>query len=87
MHHSSLTLFISAFVAVFLLGLQSQFVRDKQVIQSFVTSLGIGTCQVLALKLTPNADLTGTLLFILGGALGIVVSIYVHTYISKRVRK
>jgi len=84
MYQSSITLFLSAFVAVFLLGLQSQFVRDKVILQSFITSLGIGLCQVLALKLTPNADLIGTILFILGGALGIVVSIYTHTYFKKR---
>ncbi len=78
-----ITLFISAFTVVCLLGLQSQFVRDKLVLQSFVTSLGIGLCQVVQYKLTPNASLVESGFFILGGAMGITSSIYIHNFLVR----
>lgn len=75
--------FLSSFVIVCLLGLQSQFVRDKQVILSFVTSLGIGLCQVMQFKMIPNADGIAMSVFVLGGACGIVSSIYVHNFLFR----
>lgn len=82
--HNIVVLFASSYIVVCLLGLQSQFVRDKQVAVSFATSLGIGICNVLQFKLAPNASLIESAFFVLGGACGIVSSIYLHTYIVKR---
>jgi hypothetical protein len=70
-------------VAVFLLGLQSQFVRDKLTLHSFITSLGIGLCQLFMLKLAPNATLLESVCFIFGGAFGITTSIIVHSQLTK----
>lgn len=71
-------LFFSSFFLVLLLGFQSQIVRDKHVIAAFVTSLMIGTCQLVLFKLAPNASLHESVVFVLGGAFGIVSSIYAH---------
>jgi hypothetical protein len=84
MYQSSLVLFISSFVAVFLLGTQSQFVRDKLILQSFITSLGIGLCQLFMLKLAPNATVYESVAFVFGGAFGIATSIIVHTFVSSK---
>lgn len=71
-------LFFSSYFLVLLLGFQSQIVRDKQIIAAFVTSLLIGTCQLVLFKLAPDASPAESVVFVLGGACGIVSSIYVH---------
>lgn len=78
-----IALFGSSYLVVLLLGLQSQLVRDKHKALSFVTSLGIGTCQLSLFKLAPDASLYESIAFVLGGACGIVSSIHVHNWISK----
>lgn len=75
-----LLLFSSSFSIVFLLGFQSQLVRDKHVLASFITSLLIGTFQLILYKTAPNSDLLESVVFILGGAFGISSSIYAHNY-------
>lgn len=78
-------LFASSYVIVFLLGLQSQVVRDKQVFSSFVIATGIGCCELFKLKLAPEASVIDGSFFVLGGSLGIVSSIYFHTkFFTKR---
>lgn len=73
-----LMLFFSSYSVVLLLGFQSQIVRDKHVIAAFITSLMIGTCQLVLFKLAPNASTLESIVFVLGGAFGIVSSIYLH---------
>lgn len=80
---NEIILFSSSFTIVCLLGLQSQFVRDKQVLTAFVTSLGIGICQVMQYKLAPDATFIESGFFILGGAFGIVSSIYIHNFLIR----
>jgi len=75
---SSFILFISSFTIVFLLGFQSQIVRDRHAFFAFFLSLGIGICQVASMKIVPHATLTESAFFILGGACGISTSIYAH---------
>ena len=75
-----LMLFISSYTVVVLLGFQSQIVRDKHVIAAFVTSLMVGTCQLVLFKLAPSASLSESIMFVLGGAFGIVSSIYLHNF-------
>ena len=84
---SILILFLSSYVIVLLLGLQSQFVRDKEKLTSFCLSIGIGTCQVFSYKLVPNADTLESIAFILGGALGIVSSIILHNFYLRKFKK
>ena len=75
-----LMLFFSSYSVVLLLGFQSQIVRDKHVIAAFVTSLMVGTCQLVLFKLAPSASLPESIMFVLGGAFGIVSSIYLHNF-------
>ena len=82
-----LLLFLASFIVVMLLGLQSQFVRDKQKTLSFFMSIGIGTCQILSYKLVPNASLIESISFILGGACGITASIYLHDFYLHKFKK
>lgn len=76
-------IFMSSFSIVFLLGLQSQFVRDKWKIVAFITSLMIGLCEIVILKSVPNATYLELGAFVLGGPCGIVCSILLHDQILK----
>lgn len=80
---SAFLLFLSSFTIVFLLGFQSQVVRDKHWLFAFFISLGIGMCQVASMKIIPNATMTESTFFILGGACGISSSIPVHSIWKK----
>ena len=75
-----LMLFFSSYFLVLLLGFQSQIVRDKHTIAAFITSLMIGTCQLVLFKLAPNASTLESVVFVLGGAFGITASIYLHNF-------
>ncbi len=75
-----LTLFFSSFAVVFLLGFQSQLVKDKHAKESFVTSLMIGVVQMILYKVAPNSNHIEAASYILGGAFGIVSSIHAHNF-------
>ena len=70
--------FLSSFTIVFLLGFQSQIVRDRHAFFAFFISLGVGICQVASMKIIPTASFIESIFFILGGACGISSSIYAH---------
>ena len=65
-------------MVVLLLGFQSQIVRLGHKMPAFILSVGIGSMQIVAFKLVPDAGAIETFFFVLGGALGIVSSITVH---------
>ena len=75
-----LMLFFSSYCSVLLLGFQSQIVRDKHVLTAFITSLMLGACQLVLFKLAPSASTNESIVFVLGGACGIVSSIYLHNF-------
>jgi|688.fasta_scaffold00052_58 hypothetical protein len=75
---SMVTLFFSSFFIIMLLGVQSQLVKNKEVLPSFCTALMVGSLQLFLYKATPNAGLAESACYIIGGALGLVSSIYVH---------
>ena len=75
---SILALFASAFVLVFFLGLQSQVVRDGNYVAAFLNSFAIGACNLVMLKLAPNAGPAEIAAFLSGGPLGIVSSMLFH---------
>ena len=75
---SMITLFFSAFFIIMLLGVQSQLVKNKEVLPSFCTALMVGSLQLILYKATPNAGLGESMCYVIGGALGLVSSIYVH---------
>jgi len=75
---SMITLFFSSFFLIMLLGIQSQFVKSKEALPSFITALMIGSLQLFLYKATPNAGIAESVCYVVGGALGLVSSIYVH---------
>lgn len=77
---SMITLFFSSFLIIMILGFQSQLVKNKEVIPSFCTALMVGSLQLFLYKTTPNADTAESVCYIVGGALGLVSSIYVHNF-------
>lgn len=75
---TELALFASAFFLVFLLGLQSLNVNGGHYVAAALTSLGLGTLQVLIIKLVPGASLSEMAATIAGGPFGITASMYFH---------
>lgn len=84
---SMVTLFFSSFFIIMLLGVQSQLVKNKEVLPSFCTALMVGSLQLFLYKATPNAGLAESACYIIGGALGLVSSIYVHNLWLKITRQ
>lgn len=75
---TELTLFASSFLVVLLLGLQSLNVNNGHFILAALTSLGIGSMQMVMFKLAPHANWTEIAAFIGGGPLGIMASMWLH---------
>ncbi len=71
---SAALLFVSTFVLVFALGLQSQFVNNGHPFAAFVNSLAIGASNLVLYKLVPNASAIEVAGYLLGGPFGIVAS-------------
>lgn len=76
---SALILFVAAFCIVFALGFQSLNVNRGHYIAAAVTSLAIGTANLVLLKLLPAQTTPLELAAYLGGGpLGIVASMWAH---------
>jgi len=73
-----LALFCSAFVTVFLLGIQQQNVIGKHYVAAVITSFGIGTAQILLWRLVPSADWSQIIATLCGGPIGIVCAMKYH---------
>lgn len=80
---TELSLFVSSFILVLLLGLQSLNVNNGHHIGAFMTSFGIGLCNVIMFKLVPDASPTQIAAYILGGPLGILTAMWLHPRTSK----
>jgi hypothetical protein len=76
-------IFIGQFFNVFLLGLNSQFVRDRKVALCFCVSWGISTSQFIYTYTVANLTepFLGFIAAGFGGALGICLSIYFYTWL------
>ena len=75
---TAIILFASSFALVFGLGLQSLNVNGGHYRAAFATSFLIGSMQMVALKLGPNAGLPEIAGYLLGAPLGIVASMWFH---------
>ena len=75
---NALALFGSTFAVVLFLGLQSLNVNGGHYRAAFLTSFGIGACNLVLLKLGPNANTIEMIAFLTGGPFGIVASMWVH---------
>ena len=87
---SALIIFISQFLVVFILGMQSQMVRDKNIAGAGVGSLLIGISQFFVFSIIGSMGADDLLrpeglAFLLSGPLAIVTSIKVHPYIVKHI--
>lgn len=75
---NALILFISTFVLVFGLGLQSLNVNGGHRWAAFFTSFLIGGANIIVLKLGPDASALEIAGYLCGGPLGIVASMWAH---------
>lgn len=76
---NALLLFAATFVVVFTLGLQQMNVEGGHRVLAFVTSLFVGTSNLVLFKLLPGpTDWVQITAYLLGGAFGIVTSMWAH---------
>lgn len=80
---TALILFVSTFVLVFALGLQSLNVNGGHRLGAFLTSFVISGGNVIVLKLTPDASVIEVMAYMAGGPLGIVCSMMAHPHIVR----
>ena len=73
------TLFLSTFVLVLALGLQSLNVNGGHYKAAFCTSLFIGGSQIIIYKLAPNAGISEVIAFLAGGPFGIITAMWLHS--------
>lgn len=81
-----ITLFLSAFITVFLLGVQQKNVLGNHYLAAILTSFGIGGAQIFLWRLVPDANATQILATLAGGPVGIVAAMWVHPKIFKRAK-
>lgn len=81
---SELFLFGSTFVLVFALGLQSLNVNGGHYVAAFLTSFVIGAMNMVLYKLAPNASWSEIAAYLVGGPLGIVMSMVTHRRLIRR---
>lgn len=80
---------IASFLSVFLLGLQSQFVRDQRIALCFTMSWFISASQFIYTRVTALTE-SPELAFIssgIGGSAGIVASIYFYRFYQRRTQR
>lgn len=87
---SALIIFCSQFLVVFLLGMQSQMVRDKNIAGAGVGSLLIGISQFFVFSIIGGLSANDLLqpeglAFLLSGPIAIIASIKAHPYIVKHI--
>ena len=75
---TELLLFASTFITVFALGFQSLNVNQGQYWSAFLTSFFIGGSSLVLYKMLPDASIPQSAAYLLGGATGIVSSMWVH---------
>ena len=79
-----LTLFASAFITVFLLGVQQMNVHGRHYLAAVVTSLGIGLAQITLWRAMPGANPAEIVATLAGGPVGIVAAMYIHPRLTRR---
>lgn len=77
-------LFLSQFAVVFLLGFQSQSIRDNRYAAASFGSLLIGLSQAFQWRTMPQATLVETSVWLCAGPLAIVMAMWLHPKMLKR---
>lgn len=82
-------IFLSQFLTVYLLGMQSLMVRDNHYLGAFIGSLLIGICQFYIYTTADSFDLLSIhwFMFIFAGPFAIVLAMKTHPIIMKLVFK
>jgi hypothetical protein len=80
---TALLLFVSTFVLVFALGLQSLNVNGGHYVAAFCTSFGIGAAHLVLYKLAPDASGLDIVAYLAGGPFGIITAMKAHPYIRR----
>lgn len=80
-------LFISTFVVVFALGAQSLLVNNGRYVSAFANSFVIGGCNMVLLKLAPQATPVEVAAFLLGGPFGIIGAMWVFRHLHRKPQK
>lgn len=73
-----LTLFLSAFFTVFLLGFQQKNVHGNHYLAAVITSVGIGSAQIFLWRLIPDANMGQIAATLAGGSVGIIAAMWAH---------
>jgi len=86
-----LAIFLASFFQVFLLGLNSQFVRNQWVVPVFIVSWFISMSQFIYTKIIAVTEV-GDIIYIflssgMGGAMGIVTSIFFYRWLLPKFKK
>lgn len=68
--------FIIAFIYIGLISTQIFHISHGNYLYAFLSSLGIGTCWILNVKIAIGDSWIKKFLYILGGACGTIVSMY-----------
>lgn len=76
-------LFFSTFILVFALGAQSLIVNNGRYAAAFINSFVIGSCNMVLLKLGPQASAGEIAAFLLGGPFGIVAAMWVFRHLHR----
>lgn len=80
---------VAGFVSVFLLGLCSQFVRDRRVVLAFLCSWMISIAQFVFTRLAANTDepVAALIAAATGSSVGIACSIIFYTWLHPKITK
>jgi len=80
-----MTIFISQFLTIYLLGMQSLMVRDNHYLGAFIGSLLIGACQYYIYNITGtfSAFSIDWFIFIFAGPIAIVLAMKTHPLLMK----
>lgn len=81
---SHVILFLSQFSLVFLLGFQSQNIRDNRFAMAAFGSLLIGLSQAFQWKVMPEASPSEMAVWLSAGPLAIVAAMWMHPRLTKR---
>lgn len=84
---TALILFVSTFLLVFGLGLQSLNVNNSLYKSAFFTSFLIGSMQMITLKLGPDAGWLEIAGYLSGGPFGIISSMLFHKHYKAWIEK
>lgn len=84
---TALALFVSTFVLVFALGIQSLNVNNGHRRLAMFTSFFIGSSQMVLFKLAPDASWLEAAGFLLGGQIGIYAAMCSHPHLVRLLKK